>query len=147
MLDFWVVVPKTESIINVKAHTFNDALQVASLKSGHVDFGTLSIDDENNRRLSVVVYEFGLLEPSEHFFVCDKRLYAGNALLFASNDEDGETISVGGEPPSIFYLHSKDAVEKAIQEGRVKRPQSSVNGEVLWEWPGDVYQKQGEKHD
>lgn len=115
------------------------------LKSGQLDFGTVGRDPETGQSLSVVLYEFGLLDDTatEFWTLVDLQgrpgpLYAGNGLLFAT-DHEGETIDI---PPqmvpvllkSLCFFHSREAAEQAILDGRVRRPESSINGTVLWSW-------------
>jgi hypothetical protein len=51
-------------------------------------------------------------------------------------DNSGETVSLPeelGQPPVLFFRSYLEA-EQAIQDGHLKRPALTVNGEVVWEW-------------
>ena len=115
------------------------------LKSGQLDFGTVGRDPETGQSLNVVLYEFGLLDDAatEFWTLIDLRgrpgpLYAGNGLLFAA-DHEGETISIPDQmvpvlQSSLAFFHSREAAEAAIVDGRIRRPESSINGLVIWSW-------------
>jgi hypothetical protein len=102
---------------------------VVGLKRGEIDFGSI------NRKMGIVVYEYGLFTPpaQQDYFSINGHLYAGNAVLFA-NDEQGETITLDSLP-LITWFKNADAVEKAIHCGNVQRPRIATNDKVLWLWP------------
>lgn len=91
------------------------------------------------RGLSIIVYEFGLLEPDRRdFFAIGPRLFQGNALCYAWGDQ-GETIDVtNGEIATIRkhiqFLDGRSEVERAIKARTVERPATRVNGVVTWAW-------------
>ena len=126
---------KTE-IIEVKDSgdsSYCEACQIAGLNPSELDFGTL---DEN---LSIIVFEWGLMNPKvKSWFSINHRLFNGPAIIFASNYE-GATISIKeSQIPKILWLNSIEEVEAAIASGKVVRPQSSINGQVFWEWNRDA---------
>jgi hypothetical protein len=111
---------------------FELALKAAGLTAGNVDFGQLS------RHVHIVVWEYSLFAPVHkmHYFSVVKMLFGGNAVIFAS-DEGGNTIDLPMLPPVTFFK-DVEAVELAIDRGEVERPQTMVNGAVLWRWPDKV---------
>jgi hypothetical protein len=68
-------------------------------------------------------------------FQIGRRLFAGNALLFAyealGNTIDFEQIDNIG----VTFFGGAAAVERAIAAGIIDRPTFSVNGETVWQWP------------
>lgn len=112
---------------------FKVALAAVGLEQGRVDFGTLTMRPVC---LTVVVYEFGLLEPPEqhHFFSIGNGLFAGNAVVYQCNEE-GETVDITHVPPVLHYRDCVEA-ERAVVAGQVRRPETAVNGRVMWQWRG-----------
>lgn len=111
-----------------------ECLQAAiGLDRMKTDHGTLAPG------LGIIVYELGLLEPEhQHFFAVGKQLFEGNALVYRYN-QMGETEDVRNADLIVLRTHTtfiegRETVEQLIQIGDVDRPQSSVNGEVLWKW-------------
>lgn len=130
---FGIIDPRTKTAKVAEFASFDDALEAAGLKPGQIDFGALS------RALSIVVYEYGLFEPMEQtdYFSIKRKLYAGNALIYATN-EAGETISL---PPSKkfpvevkFYDDGKAALQ-AIEMEEIDQPSISIGDTVEWVWP------------
>ena len=85
--------------------------------------------------IGIIVYQYGLLEGAGPYFALDRQLYAGDAILYGV-DQAGETIDM---PPRLpiaapLWLDTKEDVERAIRKGLVDRPQTAVNGAVLWQW-------------
>lgn len=104
------------------------AYAAAGLESGKIDFGSLSA------RMAIVVYEYGLFADEEiGYFSIGGRLFAGSAVIF-NTDNEGDTIDLDKMPPVSFFGRSALSVERAIRDGRVSRPQTAVNGAVLWQW-------------
>jgi len=111
---------------------FNLALAAVGLQQGHIDFGHLT------EHVHIAVWEYGLFAPTyaiEYFSVVG-MLFAGNAVIYAS-DNAGATIDLPMLPPVMFFK-DVEAVEYAIARGEVLRPQTAVNGAVLWRWPDKV---------
>jgi hypothetical protein len=107
-----------------------DAILAAGLKRGEVDFGSVS------RHLAFIVFEYGLFTPPEEqsYFGMAGRLVAGNAVLFGVDDA-GETVDLEQLPPIRFFGRGREEAEMAIAMGVVARPQTAINGVVLWQWP------------
>lgn len=100
-----------------------------------VDFGSLT------QNIGIIVYEFGLMrgKPDEYFRI-STQLFNGNAIIFQTDDQ-GETISiippyVGAVSKYIAFYNNPQEMEKDILLGNVLRPQTSINGEILWQWKG-----------
>lgn len=107
------------------------------LKRGEIDFGSLS------REVKIIVYEFGMFlepdDPRDHHFSLGRQLFVGDAVIFASDDE-GETIDFTDKNLVLLkavthFYQSRATVEYAIRNGRIDRPQMSLNGEIIWQWP------------
>lgn len=143
-MNFLIIDPTTRTIRNFDAKDYKDALKEAELESGGIDFGTIAKQSDGSS-YSIMVYEYGLMKPkTKSYFSILKQLYNGTAIVFRANDE-GETIDVPlslaahwatGECPDFQWLSTADEAEKAIEDGKIIRPQSSINGEVLWQWKG-----------
>lgn len=124
-----VVNAEQETISLVDKDEINEAKIEAGLDPIGVDHGTVKTG------LGIVLYEFGLLEPQKHYFILNRTLYAGNAVLYAY-DEEGETIDIPRLvlAYNIKFLHGIDAVEAALQRGEANRPYTAINGVKLAEW-------------
>jgi len=111
---------------------FNQALAAVGLQQGHIDFGQLT------EHVHIAVWEYGLFAPTHavQYFSIVRMLFAGNAVVYAS-DNTGATIDLPMLPPVMFF-RDVEAVEQAITFGQVARPQTTVNGAVLWQWPDRV---------
>ena len=132
-LEFIIIDPVKREIRRMRG-TMEDAFADANIKRGNVDFGTLG--NLRDLLISIVVFEFGLLQPPDqgHFFSIGEGLFAEGAVIFAA-DEEGETVSMKGIPdPPVTFYRSHLEVEAAIARCEVKRPQTAVNGKVLWRW-------------
>jgi len=128
-MKFGIVKPRTREGYTVECETLRDAELVAELDPGAVDHGVVADG------IGIVVYEFGLFVPpvDQSYFAIGGRLYAGNAVLYGFH-EDGETADLV-RLPQISMLSDYRAVERAIAERRIVRPEMSVNGKVMWQWP------------
>ena len=91
-----------------------------------VDHGHIS------RALSIIVDGSGLRKPNQAYFTIAGQLFAGNAVLYAT-DIAGETIDLDAWPP-IAFMSSIAIVERNIELGLIQRPTISVNGKVVWAW-------------
>lgn len=129
-MKFVTINPEKREIGFVEANEVHEALPQIGLKSGNVDFGSLS------PTTAIVVYEWGLAKQGFHYFAINGRLYAGNALIFQA-DEAGETVNFTEPVPHIEWLGNAYDVEAAIQAGKVNRPYNAVNGKVYWQWSPD----------
>ncbi len=122
---------KLTAIDAASVHEAHPKLQI-----GNIDHGTVHRARDGSG-VGIIVYQYGLLQGDGPYFALDGQLYAGDAILFAF-DAIGETIDM---PPRVpismpIWLDTREDVELAIAAGRVERPQSAVNGEVVWQWGG-----------
>ena len=122
-----------QELRSVECVSFQDAKREAGLD--RVDHGSL------DRHHAIVVDEFGLYaDPGQVvYFSLGNQLYAGNALLYACDDA-GETTDMDWLPPLlrkaiVFYPGGRPEIEAAIAAGKVRRPESRVNGVLAWSWP------------
>lgn len=131
---YLIVDPNTKSVRSCEAEHIHDAEQQAGLDVNHVDHGTVVRYRDGG--IGIVVYEFGLLEPPEQqkFFSLAGQLFAGPAVLYAF-DETGETCPMPKLPNPPLWFDTVEDIELAIAANVVKRPATSVNGAVLWQWP------------
>lgn len=131
MIRFAIIDPTAQLMRVREFESFEDAVRGAGLEYGAIDFGQIT------RRLTIVVGEFGLFEPmdTQRYFVINKRLFAGPAVLYAADDE-GNTINIS-EVPTLKFYAAGSAVEAAMKRGEIIRPEMAVNGEVIWQWPGE----------
>lgn len=126
-MKFGLIYPTLQQSYLRDCPSLDEALEQAVLQRGHVDFGRLS------RNASIVVYEFGLFAASGMaYFAINRAMYAGNAVIFAT-DDGGNTTDLPDLPP-VLWLPTRMEAEKAILLGTVIRPQMAVNGVVSWEW-------------
>lgn len=137
-----IIDPQTKTIRNVDVKDYKDALREAGLTSGGIDFGTV-MRARDGTTYTTMVYEWGLIRPKvDAYFSILKSLYCGPAVVFRANNE-GETIDIPlsladhwatGECPDFRWIGTAQDAEKAIQDGHIDRPQSSINGQVTWQW-------------
>lgn len=132
-MQFVIIRPREQTVETVNVDELREAQRLAGFDAFdyRVDFGVI------RHGLSITVYEFGMFaKPSETFyFGLAQRLYAGNAVLFAYDDA-GDTVSIDPKlvpPPLWFPTHQ--AVEMAIANRLIARPEIAVNGVVTWQWP------------
>jgi hypothetical protein len=116
------------------ANDLRECYATLGLDLNSIDHGVVARSPHGT--IAIVVYEFGLMEPPamHNFFSIGQQLYAGNAVLYAA-DATGETMDLELNLPVMFYRSSKEA-ETAIQRGDIQRPQTAVNGKVIWQWKG-----------
>lgn len=127
--------PKAKTVKPVEADGPSTA--IPSLTPFNTDHGLVSQDPDGGG-ISIIVYEYGLLEGEGPYFAIGAQLYSGDAVLYAF-DYAGETIDMPTKPPRSMllgplWLADKAEVELAIAAGIVHRPQASINGLVTWEW-------------
>lgn len=134
MAKYGILNIETRTFKALEFNTYNQAMANVGLKSGSVDFGNIA---EN---LSIIVYEYGLFRGSAgKYWTLFNRLFEGNAVIFQS-DEMGETVDLEGENfilDNIKFFNNINEVESAIDRGEVVRPKTSINGNVIWQWPQD----------
>lgn len=130
-MKFAVVLPAEKRITVVDVPDLRDAIRRAGLEPGAVDHGHVF------RGLGVVVGEHGLYVPpaEQSYFSISRRLYAGNAVLYATNDA-GDTVDYdhGGRWFGEWFDDAA-GVEVAVAAGRVERPTLAVGADVVWRWP------------
>jgi hypothetical protein len=134
MTQFIIINPHDATVKVVEAKDLTDACKRVGLDKNEVDYGCLHRHD-NGETINIVVFEYGLLVPPERgkYFSIGAALFEGGAVIFAA-DAMGETVSIKRKPPVMFY-RSHVEVEEAIARGEVRRPETSVNGRVVWSWP------------
>lgn len=132
-MKFIAIDPKAQTVREIEDKDLPEALAQIGLSSREVDFGSLS------SRRSIVVFEYGLIDghPAGYFTLAES-FYVGPALIFAY-DEQGETESTSAEDLArvekvIAYWPTIEDVEAGIAAGRIIRPETRVNGEVIWEF-------------
>ena len=128
-MKFVIIKAKEKEVCVVDCKTLHDAETLAGLNRNEVDHGTVK------RGVGYVVYEFGHFMPvsEQHYFAMAGRLIAGNAVLYGY-DELGKTIDLD-QAPIVFFFEDLGEIERAFGGGICQRPQLTVNGEVLWQWP------------
>jgi len=128
-LKFGLVKPRERCLEIVDVADLDAARAMINLDRGACDHAMI------DRYTAIVVYEFGLFEPThQDHYAIKGRLYAGASVIYAV-DERGATINL--EPPAwspVFFASVAEA-EQAIADGAVKRPAIAVNDVVMWCWP------------
>lgn len=136
MSKYIIIEPQKKALRLFAAEKFEDALIEAKLKSSELDFGYVV------HGYQIAVFEYGLMHGKvDEYFRLGQQLFNGNAVMFRC-DEHGETIDasqaivdhMNANCPDVEFFLNESAVEKAITERRLVRPQSSINGEVFWAW-------------
>jgi hypothetical protein len=124
--------PAAKTVTPVEAEGPHEA--VPKLTKLNVDHGV--VHQNRERGIGIIVYEYGLCEGEGPYFELMGVLYSGDAVLYGF-DAPGDTIDMRPDEDSLItplWLADKGEVELAIVAGLVARPQSSVNGAVIWEW-------------
>lgn len=124
--------PKAKTVAPVEADDPNALAR--KLAGGGVDHGTVYRNPE--RGIGIIVYEYGLVEGNGPYFELMGVLYSGHAILFGF-DEGGETIDMPEKEDFLItplWLADKGEVELAIAAGLVQRPETRVNGALIWSW-------------
>jgi hypothetical protein len=127
MTRFLHIDPAAQEVVTVEVDNLYDV--TPDIKAGATDHGVVAPG------IGIVVWEYGLVDGEGPYFVLNRQLYAGDAVLYGFN-EAGETIDMLDPDGRInpLWLANKHEVELAIMAGVVERPQTSVNGAVLWRW-------------
>jgi hypothetical protein len=144
MTRYAIIEPQARKIRTGLFNDYRDAVRDAGLNPSELDFGTCARWPDG-RTLSIIVYEFGLMngDPSAYFGF-NGSLYNGPAVLFMANSE-GETIDISEalvahfaseSCPHFLWFADLSEVEDAIRLRKIARPQSAVNGKVVWQWTG-----------
>ena len=135
-MKFLAIKPREEVAEVIEAKDAHAAYRMVGLDPLKIDHGVALKHDGGG--LGIVVYEFGLFEPSQEqsYFAIGQRLYAGNALIY-NFDHKGATVDfeLGRPPVPIWWFDNAADVEAAITNDTISRPQMLVNGDVIWEWP------------
>ena len=136
-MKFFVIDPKERTVTLTDSPSLKELQQ--KVIRGDVDHTTLTLASYQGHRLAMIVYEYGLVETSreQKFFSIGKNLYVGPGIVYGF-DQEGETTDVvpdDMEPPfsPVFYLNI-DHVELAIRNGKIDRPETSINGVPVWRW-------------
>ncbi len=84
--------------------------------------------------IAIVVDDFGMFVPptEQRYFIIGRTLFAGNAVMYGF-DQEGETVDLH-EVPMIVFI-SLAGINEAISAGQIDRPTTTVNGQVVWQWP------------
>jgi hypothetical protein len=134
---FLIIIPKTQSVIHVRAHDTDGAKEVAELDL-NVDHGSLGSG------IGIIVKDFGLCEPQPHYFAIGKQLFAGNAVIYQYNIHDGETTDILERNCDIIrdqttFYNGFQEVETAIENGLITRPYIAINNEILSIWENGAF--------
>jgi hypothetical protein len=126
----------SQQMTMIECDSFGEAKRACGI--GNVDFGTL-VHTANVGGIQIAVDEFGMFKPAgeQVYFAIGRRLFAGNALLFAINGR-GETVDLSIselEYVPVRYFEDAHEVERAIAADEIDRPEMCVNGELFWQWP------------
>lgn len=138
MPNYILIDPTNQTVQNYNAEDWMDAIHAAGLDVNALDHGNIGRGTHGS--INIWVYEFGLISPqTDKYFAIEKQLFNGPAVMYFA-DLRGETIDV----PLSMAEHLKSnhlrwfsgtsEVEDAIGAGRVTRPASSINGQIVWEW-------------
>jgi hypothetical protein len=129
MAIFVVIDAKRKVVHKVNCENLATAQRIADVPWRETDHGVV------RPGIGITVYEFGMyVSPSEqHYFGLEGKLYAGNAVLYGFDPGGYERDMV--DVPVVMFFDNAEHVEKAIKDKVIERPQMSVNGEVLWQWP------------
>jgi len=90
-----------------------------------------------DKHTGIVFNQYDMYVPPEQqdYFAINGRLYAGNALIYGVDDRGNTVDIVETDRLTPIFLHGREEVERAIQDGLIARPQLRVNGELIWKWP------------
>lgn len=145
-----------------------DWKKLMAIPNGMIDIVAAASGSQRADKLSLdlVVDDEGLYVPDQRFFcatsmdgllVCPP-IYAGRAILVCTDMRTGETMDfpesslvimqdVISKGYLIRWLGDSNSVEKMINQGLLPRPQTSVNGEVVWQWtPADAAPADAVRH-
>lgn len=139
MTNFVLIDPTSKTVQNYDAPTVNDALRAIGLDSHEVDYGSIGYD--LTLRFNIIVYEFGLLTPkTDKYFATNYCLFNGPAVVYTSLKENGETTDFPLDltellrNSGIIWLNGTSECEAAIEKKLCNRPQTSINGQIVWSW-------------
>jgi hypothetical protein len=133
-MQFMIIETELRTIRNVDAESLDDVIAMAGLKRGAIDFGALT------PYMSIIVGEYAMFVPAERqsYVAIGDHLYAGNAVVFGV-DHGGATtdieITAHAFGSACRFMRGEQQVENAIKANAVERPQISVDGNVIWQWP------------
>ncbi len=141
-MNFAIIHPTTKTIELVDCVDYRAALVLAGLDQNGVDFGTVA-QWKDGSTLSIIVYEFGLIEPVNQTPISPSTINSTTAPRFSSKaDPEGETVDFPSNLTThlnegceaLLWLGTVEAVEAAITSNQIPRPQSSINGVPTWTW-------------
>lgn len=133
----FLTIDATNRTVQVSNHAdLYAAMEAVGLKQGETDFGSVGAQEPAGGGYSIVLYEFGLFsEPATtHYFELGGNLYAGNAVIFRY-DRSGETADFPEGTTVIPRFMTGDEAILAVHDGNVRRPETSIDGDVIWQWP------------
>ena len=136
-MQFGLIDPRRRVICVIEAGSFEAALVVAKLDTCtvlHADIApglAIAVDEQSLMSRPEQQSYFALQADPRR----DRKLYSGNALLYAF-DVAGQNINVDPTKPlHLTWISGPQEVEAAIKEGFIERPEVlSYNGAVIWEW-------------
>lgn len=133
-MKFFIIDPRTFAFNAGEYRNLDDAAQSAGLDRLDVDHGAVP-GEYDGYRYAIIVDQFGLFKQTgQSFFSIGPQIFAGPAVVYAYN-ADGETVDVGPWPSVCFFHRGAEAVERAIQSGKLVRPQIKFDDVVIWSWP------------
>lgn len=132
MTQFILIDPENKNIRLAEAPSWRDAALTIDLPSDECDHQSLG------REYGMFVYEWGLVKPRKTglYWRLDKLLLNGPAVIY--REIEGKPADCPSALAAVYdyveFLGSEADVEAAIVAGRVNRPQTKINGKVVWEW-------------
>jgi hypothetical protein len=145
-MNFLIIRPATREVVPIEAKELHDVYDAAGLAHMEVDHGLVRRAHDDKPGVGVVVFEWGFRVEAakQHYFAIYSKLYAGTAVAYGF-DEAGETIDLPFDAmPEVDWFADHHAVEAAIRDGALKRPQLRVDGRLLWQWPEPFTQGENE---
>lgn len=126
---------QTTTEVDMGNGKLDDLKKAISLENGLIDIVFLG------HGYDLIVDDEGLFKKDQKFFLLSgsTTILAGKCLLTCT-DKDGDTTGVPeGLTPEHFATHINwvgdvNSLERLIVLGRIQRPQTAINGEVVWQW-------------
>ena len=143
MNTFLLIDPTNHTLHRLETEDYKSAVLAVGLDPKELDHGIIARSKVTGNGLGIWVYEWGLMEPkTDHYFSFERQLYNGPAVVY-SFDAEGNTTNISQglldhiKDYHLTWLDSAQEAEALIQAGKVNRPQTAINGEVVWEWTGE----------
>ena len=132
---FVVIDARLRIVVPIAANS-GEIYELAGLDTFHVDHAVVARSPETGIGIAIAVHEHGLFQPPADcfYFSVGRKMYAGNAVLYAF-DGAGRTIDMPAQPPPVMFYRSHRELEAAIERGEIDRPQTLINNIVVWRWP------------